>query len=318
MNNMAEDKSFKEKAAKDVVGIGATVYDTVMVTEKFPEEDTKQQAVKTIIQGGGPCATALVACSKLGVSAEYLGTIGNDDFGKYMLDDFKRYGVGTENIIVKDGCISFHSFVLLNNSKSTRTIVWNKGTVPAPLETEININSVKNAKVLHLDGHQLDAAIYAAKIAKENNVKVSLDAGGVYPGIERLLPFVDFLIPSEEFALKFTGLTDAGKAAEELYHSYKPEFVIITQGSKGGFIYDGKTFTDYPAYKVDAVDSNGAGDVFHGAFVAAYVKGMNTVQSAYFASAVSALKCTKVGARLGVPGYDETIQFLRRNGYNEL
>ena len=133
-----------------------------------------------------------------------------------------------------------------------------------------------------------------------------------------LLPFVDFLIPSEEFALKFTGLTDAGKAAEELYHSYKPEFVIITQGSKGGFIYDGKTFTDYPAYKVDAVDSNGAGDVFHGAFVAAYVKGMNTVQSAYFASAVSALKCTKVGARLGVPGYDETIQFLRRNGYNEL
>jgi Sugar kinases, ribokinase family len=301
----------------DIVGIGATVYDTLMITEGFPVEDTKLQAVKTVIQGGGPCATALVTSSRLGVSSEYMGTVGNDTYGTFMLDDFKKYGVGTENIIVKNDFVSFHSFIILNSRNSSRTCIWNKGTIPSLQPGEVNISAIKSAKVLHLDGHQLDAAIHAAKVAKANNVKVSLDAGGVYPGIERLLPLIDFLIPSEEFAMKITGLADVKKAASTLFSQYKTELVIVTQGSKGGFIFDGKEYTGYKPFRVEVVDSNGAGDVFHGAFIAGYVKGMNVKKAACFASAVAALKCTKVGARMGVPAYNETIEFLKGNGYNE-
>lgn len=301
----------------DIVGIGSTVYDTLMVTNGFPPEDTKMQTEKTVIQGGGPCATALVAASKLGVSSEYMGTVGNDTYGTFMLEDLKKYGVETDNTIVKNDYISFHSFVILNTYNSSRTCVWNKGTIPALQPGEINHSAIKCAKVLHLDGHQLDAAIDAAAIAKENNVKVSLDAGGLYPGIERLLPYVDFLIPSEEFAMKITGQADVKKAALELFSKYKPEFVLITQGSKGGIIFRNNEYTEYQSFKVDAVDTNGAGDVFHGAFVAGYVKGMDVLKAAHFASAVAALKCTKVGARQGVPTYEDTIKFLREKGYNE-
>jgi sulfofructose kinase len=300
-----------------VVGIGASVYDTLMTTERFPIEDTKLQATNTMIQGGGPCATALVTASILGVSSEYMGTLGNDIYGEFMLDDFKRYGVGTENIIIKKECISFHSFVILNTSNSTRTCIWNKGTIPALQPDEININAIKRARVLHLDGHQLETAIQAATVARESGVKVSLDAGGVYPGICRLLSLVDFLIPSEEFALKITEQSDIKKAASILFYEYKPEVLIITQGSIGGFIYNGKDYMNYSSFKVNAVDSNGAGDVFHGAFIAAYVKGMDVIKSAHFASAVAALKCTQVGARRSVPTYEKTINFLRRNGCNE-
>jgi len=302
----------------DIVGIGATVYDTLMVTEGYPVEDTKMQAVRTVIQGGGPCATALVASARLGVSSEYLGAVGDDTYGAFMLEDFKRYGVGTGHIQVKKGYISFHSFVILNTVTSSRTCIWNRGTIPALMPEEINTDAIKAARVLHLDGHQLDAAVYAAQFARAHGVKVSLDAGGVYPGIERLLSLTDFLIPSEEFALKVSGETDTHKAAGFLFRQFKPEFVIVTRGSEGGLIFDGENYMEYPSFKVEAVDTNGAGDVFHGAFIAGYVKGMDAVKAAHFASAAAALKCTRVGARMGVPGYSETVEFLRRNGYAEL
>ena len=300
-----------------IVGIGSSVHDTLMVTREFPAEDTKIQAQETFIQGGGPCATALVAASKLGVTSSYIGTLGNDIYGSYMMDDFKRYGVGIDNIIQKDDYVSFHSFVILNSSSSSRTCIWNKGTIPELQHDEINLNTIKNAELLHLDGHQLDAAIYAAGKARENGVKVSLDAGGVYPGIEKLLPLVDFLIPSEEFVLKIMDKTNIKEAAAALYAKYKPEVFIVTQGSRGGFFYNGREYERYRSFTVDAVDTNGAGDVFHGAFIAGYVKGMDIRKTIHFASAVAALKCTQIGARNSVPSYDNTIQFLGRNGFNE-
>ena len=299
----------------EIVGIGASVYDTLIVTEGFPAEDTKLQATGTMIQGGGPCATALVAARILGATCEYMGCVGNDAYGRFLMDDFQKYGVGTEHTIRKDGCISFHSFVLLNSQNSSRTCIWNRGTVPELQPEEMNIGAVKSAKILHLDGHQLDAAIQAAMVARECGVKVSLDAGGVYPGIERLLPYVDFLIPSEEFAVAVTGQSDVRKAASVLFAKYKPEVLIITQGAKGGFLFHGEEYAPYRSFRVEAVDSNGAGDVFHGAFLAGYGKGMNFRKAAQFASAAAALKCTQVGARRSVPTYENTIQFLRRNGY---
>ena len=294
----------------EVVGIGAAVFDVLMTTNGFPKEDTKMQGIETKTQGGGPCATALVAMSKLGVSSEYMGTLGDDMYGNIMKEQFEHYGVGTEHIRVEKGAVSFHSVVILNMTNSTRTCVWNRGTVTPPTIEDVDLEALKNAKFLHLDGHQLETAIYAANKAHEYGVKVSLDAGGTYPGIERLLPLVDVLIPSEEFALKITGAATAVEAAAILQEKYNPELLMITQGSIGGFIWENGKEVRYPAFKVDAIDSNGAGDTFHGAFVAARVKGMDVMEAAKFASATSALKCTRFGAQEGIPGFDEVIDFM--------
>lgn len=297
----------------DIVGIGSSVYDTLMTVDNFPPEDTKMMATSTKIMAGGPVATGIVASAKLGVSAEYMGCLGDDVFGNYMFDDFGKWNVGTDNVVRKHGVISFHSVVILNTTKSTRTCVWNKGTIPEITPEELNYDAIKQAKILHLDGHQLTAAIAAAKFANENGVKVSLDAGGMYPHIEDLLPYVDYLIPSEEFALGMTGASDADQAAKILYDKYSPEFVVITQGKKGGIIYDGE-LRRYPIYDGPSIDSNGAGDVFHGAFIAAKIKGYENYSCCCFASAVSGLKCAKVGAREGTPTYNETIDFLNSIG----
>lgn len=295
----------------EVVGIGSAVFDVLMTASGFPKEDTKIQGISSKTQCGGPCATALVAISKMGVSSAYIGTLGDDMYGTVMKTQLEHYGVATDQIRIVNGAVSFHSVVLLNVVNSSRTCVWNRGTITPPEVTDVDLNVLKQAKFLHLDGHQLETAIYAAMKAHEYGVKVSLDAGGVYPGIEKLLPYVDVLIPSEEFALKITECGTATEAALVLQEKYHPGVLIITQGSRGGFIWEDNKEVRYPVFPVEAIDSNGAGDTFHGAFVAACVKGMNVREAAKFASATSALKCTRFGAQEGIPCFDEVIEFIK-------
>ena len=122
------------------------------------------------------------------------------------------------------------------------------------------------------------------------------------------------MIPSEEFSLGHTGCDNVSDAAKELYETYHPEVVVITSGKEGGIIYDGETIEKYPAFLVEAVDTNGSGDVFHGAFSAAMMKGYSYKECCLFASATSAIKCTGVGARESVPNEAAVYSFLKERG----
>ena len=303
-----------DNAWPQVVGIGSTVYDTLMVVDGFPAEDTKMQGIETRIQGGGPCATALVAAAKLGVSAAYMGTVGDDPFGRYMLEDFQKWGVSTRYVRLAPGAVSFHAVVLLNRQNATRTCVWNRGTVQPPTPADVDEEVLSHARILHLDGHMLEAAIHAARLCRKLGVKVSHDAGGTYPGIENLLPYVEYLIPSEEFALKMTGAKTSEDAALKLHEIYHPELTIVTQGSRGGILLDEKGLRRYASFPVDVADSNGSGDTFHGAFVAARLMGMDNDAACAYASAAAAIKCTRLGARLGMPTDAECRAFLHERG----
>jgi Sugar kinases, ribokinase family len=299
----------------EIVGVGSAVYDTLIVTNSFPVEDTKIRAKKTMQSGGGPCSTGLVAAAKLGASCAYIGVLSDDAGGKFLLSDFEKFNVDVQSVQVMSGYSSFSSFVILNEDSATRTCVAYRGDLPELVLDEAQKQKLIAAKLLMVDGNELNAAIEAATIAKANGVKVLYDAGGLYQNVETLLPLCDILIPSEEFALGFTGEKDAETAAKKLFTQFSPEVVVITQGKRGGILYDGTELRPYPILDAVVVDSNGAGDVFHGAFAYAVVQGYNAYQSCLFSSAASAIKCTKLGARNGAPTRDEVINLLRRNGY---
>ncbi len=298
-----------------VVGIGACVLDTLITLPNFPPEDTKLRATSTKLVGGGPTATGIVAVSKLGISSEFLGVLSDDSNGAYLKGDFEKYGVGTDNIKMIAGYRAFTSCIWLNAAEGTRTCVFDKGDLPALALDEGQIEAIKNADVLMVDGNEMGAAIEAAKIAKANGTKVLYDCGGLYDGVENLLALTDVMIPSEEFAMGHTGESSAASAAKKLYELYHPEYVVVTRGKHGGLLFDGENVTEYPIYPADVVDSNGSGDVFHGAFASAVVRGYSPIQCCHFSSCVSALKCMGVGARESVPSFEETIEYLRRNGY---
>ncbi len=301
---------------KKIVGVGANVHDTLITVPYFPTEDTKLRANGVKECGGGPCATGLVAAAKLGAEAAYVGALAKDSGGEFLMADMARFGMTTEYTDMVEGKSSFASYVLLSDASTSRTCVFNKDNLPDFVLDEKKQQAIKDADILMVDGNELENAIEAAKIAKENGTKVLYDAGGLYDGIERLLPYADILIPSEEFSLGHTGKATAEEAAKALYEMYSPEIVVITQGARGGILYDGKTVTAYPSFPVEVVDSNGAGDVFHGAFAFAMTRGYTPYNCCIFSSAVSALKCTKLGARDGVPNFEETVEFLKERGIN--
>ncbi len=300
----------------NIVGIGANVYDTLITIPYYPAEDTKLRASGVIESGGGPCATGLVAASKLGADCYYIGVMSDDNGGVFLKKDFNKYGVNTDLCEIKSGYRSFVSYIWLSEKEASRTCVFDKGDLPPLVLNAHQKQAVADAQILMVDGNEMSAAIEAAKIAKESGTKVLYDAGGLYDGIENLLPYADILIPSEEFALGHTGKAGAEEASKALFEAYSPEVVVVTQGKEGGVLYDGNEVVKYPAFLVDAVDSNGSGDVFHGAFAFAVKMGYNYKKACVFSSAVSALKCTKVGARQAVPTFEETIEFLKERGVN--
>lgn len=299
-----------------IVGIGANVCDTLFTVPNYPTEDTKMRADSMKLSGGGPCATGLVAASKLGGDCAYIGNLTDDNAGKFLIEDMEKYNVSTEFVNVIKGCTSFSSCIWLSKDTAARTCVFYRGDIPALKLDEKQKKAICDAEILMIDGNEMGAAEEACKIANKNSTKVLYDAGGLYVGVEKLLPLTDILIPSEEFALGHTKAETVEDAAKILFEKYSPEIVVITQGKKGGIIFDGKEVKDYPAFLVDAVDSNGSGDVFHGAFAFAMDMGYNYYDACVFSSAVSALKCTKVGAREGVPSLAEVKEFLKERGVN--
>lgn len=289
--------------------------DTLITVPNYPKEDTKLRATSTKIAGGGPAATGIVAAQKLGESTEFIGVLSSDNGGKFLKEDFEKYGVYTKNIDIIDGYRSFTSTIWLSGDTASRTCVFDKGNLPALKLDDQKKKAVTDAQVLLVDGNEMDAAVQAAEIARKANTTVLYDCGGLYDGVERLLSLTDVMIPSEEFALAHTGCDNVKDAATKLFSLYGPRVVVITRGKIGGILYDGKEFFEYPAFLVEAVDSNGSGDVFHGAYAAALCKGYDYKKSCIFSSAVSAIKCTGYGARESVPTFDTVKSFLKEKNY---
>lgn len=290
--------------------------DTLINVPHYPTEDTKLRATNSKPAGGGPVATGIVAASKLGSETEYIGVLSDDNGGQFLLKDFAKYGVATDHVDIKAGYRSFTSVIWLSAATTSRTCVFDKGNLPALVLSDEQKKVIAEAQLLMVDGNEMDAAVEAAKIARENGVKVLYDCGGLYDGVERLLAYTDIMIPSEEFALGHTGAKTAEEAAQKLYDTYHPEVIVITQGKRGGVLFDGEKAISYPIYPAEVVDSNGSGDVFHGAFAAAVVRGYDYETCCHFSSAVSAIKCTGVGARESVPDFDTVKTYLEENGYD--
>jgi len=294
----------------DVIGIGISVVDFVMVIPSFPTEGTKMGAMSYIIQGGGPVATALVTLAKLGAKAAYLGKVAKDEIGKYIKYEFKQYGVITDYIIEERGQSPI-AVVLVNMKNGERTIIWSEGDL-SPLsyeELKLMQQSITSAKFIHLDGHYPQAVLKAIEIAKSCGVKVSLDAGNVYPDIDKIIQFTDVLITSENFPTEFTGERDLNKAGKQLLEK-GPQVVVITKGDKGCLCITHDEIISQPAFKVKVVDTTGAGDAFHGAFLYGLIQGWNMRKILEFSCAVAAMNCTKVGGRSGLPTLEEVKKFI--------
>ena len=241
--------------------------------------------------------------------------VGDDEVGKLICEGFRAELVDLLRIGIIPGGRSSVSYVMVDPQKGTRTKFPYRDSLPAICWDKEKKQAIASAKVLHLDGTQYENALSAAKIAKENGILVSLDGCSMQKENEKnraLAAMSDILIMNARYPYRVAG-TDNLEDALRYFGSLGPKTVISTAGSTGcAALLEGKIIR-FPSFPVKAVDTTGAGDVFHGAFLARTLEGADTVECIRYASAASALKCTQIGGRAGIPTRAEVLHFLGQN-----
>ena len=319
----------------DIVGIGASTLDRFIVVDHYPTGREVQQVVSSTTDGGGPVATALAVAGKYGVRTAMIDSIGDDMVGRHILADFEKYNVNTNAIQVEGGTNSGVATILVKQSTGERAVFFERSTATEPHFLEVHKQLIEDAYILHINGRHRQLMRSAMAVAKEAGTIISLD-GGAQRYDKDMKPITEdshIVIVARDYAEKYTGTTDLEKACR-IIHDRGALIAGVTDGANGSYFVwpDGTAYRCEPFPQKSIVDTTGAGDSFHGAFLANlahiinHMKGQETIstseshgasirvvellkhcahsdleKAAIFASAVASLNTQGIGGRSPLP-----------------
>jgi len=298
-------------AQVDVVGVGLNATDTVIFVPQFPTSGSKVEVRSISVLPGGQVATAMVACQRWGLRTRYVGRLGDDLAAKIHREAFAKAGVETL-ITTVPNCASAQSLIIVDPA-GERTVLWQRDERLAIQPDELDREWIVNARALLVDGRDTAAAAKAAKWAHEAGIPVIADLDEPYAGLDPLLANVDYLIVSRDFPARLSGKTNLQESLPELQRRFGSRLTAATLGTDGVLAWDGEQFHYGRAYQVPAVDTTGAGDIFHAGFIYGLLQNWPLQRNLDFACAAAALNCMAAGARGGIQ-IIEKIETLMSNG----
>jgi sulfofructose kinase len=296
----------------DIVCIGLNATDTLIRVPCFPTFDSKTKILSSHLLAGGQAATASVACHRWGLRSRYVGKIGDDAAGRLQQEEFAREGVEAYLIEVSN-CVSQLAYIIVDEATGERTILWQRDDRLDLRTEELPQDWIHSTRLVHVDGHPCGPAASAARWAHEAGAIVTADLDNLYPGVEALLKDIDFMIASRDFPERLLGIRDLFESLPEISRRFGCRVSGATLGRDGVLAWDGTCFQYCPAFRVDAVDTTGAGDVFHAGFAFALLRGDTLPAILEFSCAAAGLNCAAIGARGGIRPVSE-IEKLRREG----
>ena len=303
--------------AFDVVGFGVNALDLIAVIDGFPAPDTKVPITEFDVQGGGMTATAMVACARLGLKARYIGKIGSDLWSRLSLRLLSKEGVDVRSVIRVKGSPGHVSVVLADRAAGQRRLFFRRPEAYDIDPAELDRSAITSGRLLHVDGVDADAAVRAIDWAREAGMRITMDGERIVPGIENVWPRADLLVCNPRFLAAVTGST-APEDGLRFIAARGPSRVAVTLGERGVLGLTEDRFIRVPGFSVAAVDTNGAGDVFHGACAIGELRNWPFGWTLTFANAVAAMKCRALGGRAGIPTLAEVIGFLAGHGHGEI
>jgi sugar/nucleoside kinase (ribokinase family) len=264
------------------------------------------------MQAGGQVATALVTCQRLGLKARYIGKIGDDEAGRFQLASLRREGLDLRHARVVRQTPNQFGYILVDQATGERTIFWDRDARLSVRPDEVSRTAITSARVLLLDGCDVEAALVAARWARRARVPVVADLDTVYKKVETLFPYIDYLIASTNFLPAVTGHADPFKVLENMATEYRVPAPGMTLGRDGALVYQSGRFYYSPGFVVETVDTTGAGDVFHGAFIYGLLAGWDMTRTLDFSNAMAGMNCTVLGARGGIKSQAEAEDLIAR------
>lgn len=285
--------------------IGQTYIDMTLLTDAIPTGDTKTVAEDYAVSFGGNAVTAAFASAKLGFVPDLLTSAADDWLGRMFLDMAARYHIPVHARKVRRSSLSF---VLPNAGKRAILRARDDDYIhPFP------VLNVGGARALHLDGHQHDAALHYARLFRENGILTSLDGGGLRSNTHELLGYIDVAVVAERLCEQMR------MTVPEMLDYLKSRGVRVggvTEGERGMLWYDEMgTVSRLPALPIPSalvIDTSGAGDVFHGSYVASYLHEPQAPWHKHFefARAAAAHKVQRLGNEAGLPSREDALRLI--------
>lgn len=296
----------------DIIGIGICTVDHLLSVSQMPQYGLSIRASNYLRQSGGLVASALVAATRLGATTKVVARIGDDDEGQYIHDDLNREGVDTSKLRTEVDTHTHIAMILVDDKTGERSFVSRWATGSSINLNEISQDDITSAKILFVD-NVTEATLQAAQWAKEAGVTVVIDPACPFDTLKELLPWVDVPIVPESFATQWMPNDPPEKAAEALY-DLGARIAIVTLGERGCVVCSTDGVQSYPTIPVKVVDTTGAGDAFHGAFMYALLQDWELPRMVQFAAAVGAMNCRFLGGRTGLPTRQAVDDFINQFG----
>lgn len=294
----------------DVLGLGIMPLDILFTIDRFPAPGGKLDAESMVIQGGGPIPNVLVGLSRFGLTTAVVTALGDDYAGEIGLREIAKDRVNTDQVLIKKNHMSDTAIGFVERNSGRRTIALHRGARVTP--GDLNTAKLPRPRLIHLDGRDLQACIKLARWARRVGAVVTFDIGSIRNDVSPIFPLVDHLIVADSYAFPFTGTRSSRRATRKLAMLSKGT-IVVTEGVAGSTGFENGRFTSFPAYKVSNIDTTGAGDAFHAGYIFALLRGEPMAERLKFGAATAALKCTKPGARTGIPTLEQVHKFLKQN-----
>src|SRR6185437_13887535 len=249
----------------DLVGVGLNATDTLIPLSNYPVPGSKIEYDTVNVSPGGQVATTIVACQHWGMRTRYVGKLGEDEAATLHRREFARAGVEAQLLTVPGGA-SPQSLILVDGA-GERTVLCRRDERLVLQPEDLNREWIVNARALHVDGHDTAAATLAAGWARAAGIPVIADLDELYPGVEKLLEKIDYLIVSRDFPCRLMDEPDLEEALSQIQRRYGCQVTAATLGEDGVLAWDGKQLQHTSAYRVPVLDTTGAGDTFHAGFI---------------------------------------------------
>ena len=292
-----------------IVCVGHSTYDITIPMTEYPTENLKYRLDHHIECGGGPASNGAYLLAKWGMDTTMISVVGNDYYGERIIEEFDKVGVHTQYIEKMPGHRTTSSYIISNMSNGSRTVLSSKDTAVTKLSDDINIQ----ADVILLDGEHPETA---HEILDKNPNAISvLDAGRLNENTKALGKKVSYLVCSKEFAENFSGKkinaqdVDGLRIVLDELRDYFQTCVVITLEAAGSFTIINGEYQVIPSIKVKALDSTGAGDIFHGAFTYFIANHYPLKETIRYSSITSAISVTRIGTRYSIPLLSEVIDY---------
>lgn len=286
-----------------ILVIGHAAYDITMAVDSFPKENTKNRIDNRVECGGGPAGNAAYLLGKWGLDVHFAGVVGNDEYGKRIKEELESVNVDTKYLEFSDDFNTTNSFIVANKENGSRTVFAYRDKNMQMKEFVLDFEP----DIILFDGQEMDMT--NKLLDKYPNAISIIDAGRPTEEIIEICKKVNYLVCSKYFAETVTNISMEDNGSMSKAYNYMKEIfnneIIITLEDKGCLYGLDNQIKIMPSLEVDAIDTTGAGDIFHGAFTYGIAKKYPLEKVLKIANIAGALSVTKVGSKYSMPNKEE-------------